>query len=347
MKQDEPTGCTIGLEFMPNPGRYPKIPNTIFVSIASYRDDECSDTINDIFNQASRPNDVYVGVVQQNKKKREDCFDRCLSCSQRKQAGNIRVKNFSHLQAKGPTFARYHCSTLWRGEEFYLQIDSHCKFEKGWDDTLLQQMRATNDPKAVVGAYPPTKEQMDTMRKSPHAIQMCNGAIDSEGMPTIAAEMRPVQPNAPPSPSFFMSAGLMCMPGTALHDVPFDPYLSYLFFGEEVLFSARLWTAGYNMYAPSKHFCTHHYTRKNKPKYWQDHRRSEHCRKHALRRAKYLLGLMAREEVHPDYTRILEGYGMGTARPLASFWALAGIKTAPDTGQLAIKNKVCSGDDKK
>ena len=43
------------------------IPNTIFVSVASFRDDECKDTIADMYAKAKDPNNVYVGVCQQNK----------------------------------------------------------------------------------------------------------------------------------------------------------------------------------------------------------------------------------------------------------------------------------------
>jgi hypothetical protein len=44
------------------------------------------------------------------------------------------------------------------------------------------------------------------------------------------------------------------MPAQALLDVPFDPHLNFLFFGEELLHSVRLWTAGYNIYAPVQSF---------------------------------------------------------------------------------------------
>ena len=42
-----------------------------------------------------------------------------------------------YKKAKGPTYARYWCSTLWEGEEFFLQIDSHTHFIKGWDTELI------------------------------------------------------------------------------------------------------------------------------------------------------------------------------------------------------------------
>ncbi len=304
-----------------------KIPGTIFVSVASYRDDECKDTVYEMFAKAKDPDNLYVGVCQQNKENEEDCFDKCPECSQRKQSGHIRVANFDFMDARGPTFARYQCSKLWRGEELYFQIDSHIKFEQDWDDTLRKQWSATGDPKAVIGAYPPTKQQMKDMKQNGFStmITMCPGKFDANGLPTITAKVVNTKGRQKPLPIAFQPAGMMCFPGQALNQVPYDPYLSYLFFGEEVLFSARLWTAGYNLYSPAKNFCVHHYGRKNKPKYWQDHKESEPCRKKAVQRVKYLLGIIKPSQVHPDYFLKIKDYGMGKKRSLADYFKYAGI----------------------
>lgn len=308
-------------------GFYDKIPDTIFVSVASYRDDECKDTVYDMFAKAKKPELLFVGVCQQNKEGEEDCFDRCSECARRKASGNIRVLNFPHLEARGPTFARYHCSRLWRGEEYFLQIDSHTRFEEGWDETLKEQMRSTNDPKAVVGAYPPTQEQMDEMKKNGFTtmITMCPGPFDSSGLSTITAQVVSTNGRKTPLPTAYVPAGLMCMPGAALYDVPYDPYLAYLFFGEELLYSARLYTNGYNLYAPVKHFCVHHYGREDKPKYWQDHKDSEPCKKKALQRVKYILGFIRESQVHPDYFLDIEKYGLGSKRSIAEYFKIAKI----------------------
>ena len=41
--------------------------DTIFVSIASYRDSQCSDTILDLYSKADNPELVFVGICEQNK----------------------------------------------------------------------------------------------------------------------------------------------------------------------------------------------------------------------------------------------------------------------------------------
>ena len=311
-------------------GEYLDKPGTIFVSVASYRDDECTDTVSALFDMADNPEDIFVGVVQQNSKDAtEDCFDRCPSCAKRKRSGNIRVTNFSHLEAKGPTFARYHASKLWRGEEFYLQIDSHIKFEQGWDTTMIEQIRDTNDPDAVLGHYPPSEKQIHDMRETgfKEFVTMTTTSTPGvDGLPEIKGEVKQVGNRSTPDPVYVMGANLICFPGRVLYDMSFDPYLSYLFFGEELLFSARLWTHGYNMYAPLKAFASHHYGRDDKPKYSTDHKEAEQCRKQAVQRVKYMFGLAEAQHVHPDYLIEVEKYGMGKKRKLSDYLSLIGKK---------------------
>ena len=39
--------------------------------------------------------------------------------------------------------------------------------------------------------------------------------------------------------------------------------------GEEIIMSARLWTAGYDIFAPSQAVVGHMYHRKHQPKFWE------------------------------------------------------------------------------
>ncbi len=321
-------------------GGFATIPGTIFVSVASYRDIECRDTVFDMFAKAKFPDSVYVGVVQQNKEQKEDCFDRCPDCSKRKQSGHIRVTNFSYMQAKGPTFARHYASRLWQGEEYYLQIDSHLKFEQDWDATLLEQMRMAG-PKAVLGGYSPTAEQLKQSRENGYneTIVSCSNGLDAESMPNIGSAVVSVKPGHAPIKVMEMAAGLMCFPGVALREVPYDPLLSYLFFMEEVLFSARMWTHGYDLYAIGKMICSHNYGREGAPRYNTDHIEAEGCRVLALRRAQYILGLVPLSSVHPDHMIDIDKYGLGKQRSIDEYWEKSGfhMKTGTTTKVCEVK----------
>lgn len=302
----------------------PVRPGTIFVSVPSYRDDECKDTVWDMYDKADRPEAIFAGVVQQNKYEEEDCFDKCPDCKRRKDSGHIRVKNYDFSEARGPCFARYQASKLWSGEEYFMEIDSHTRFVRGWDSILMEQLRACGDPKAIIAGYPPTAGQLadiqkDNFRSFP---MMCNVKFNEDGLPQVTAQIVPAPADGRPVPIAFAGANLMVMPHQALFDAPFDPHLSFLFFGEELLHSARLWTAGYNFYAPVKVFASHHYGRNGKPKFWDDLKQFAGCRKKAVSRVKAILGMLPEDKVDPAFRADLQRYGLGAARPIEDYWTL-------------------------
>ena len=121
--------------------------DSIFVSVASFRDVECSRTLADMFAKASRPKRVFAGVCEQNKLAEEACVAPEFR-------GQLRHITLPHTQAKGPTYARYLCSTLYRHETYFMQIDSHTKFEPGWDDKLVAMLARCPSDKAILTHYP-------------------------------------------------------------------------------------------------------------------------------------------------------------------------------------------------
>ena len=66
------------------------------------------------------------------------------------------------------------------------------------------------------------------------------------------------------------SGCMLFMRGHVVKRVPFDPELDWVFDGEEFLYSARLYTHGYDFYRPTKNVVYHFFGRKNCPKFWND-----------------------------------------------------------------------------
>ncbi len=307
---------------------WPIRPGHIFVSVASYRDEACKATINDMFDNATSPHLLRVGVVQQNNKTApgESCFQKCAKCVARIAAGQIVVKDFDYLEAKGPAYARWAASSLFSGEEFYLQVDSHTKFEKGWDAELVSQWRGLHDPRAVIGQYPPTAEQMAAFRKKGYGtIWNCKVNFTAEDfIPVQAAQVLDKKIDHP-VPQKYVGAGFLFMPAAAVLEVPFDPYLTFLFFAEEFLYSARLWTAGFNFYAPVRPVATHDYSANpDRPRFWDDSLLVRACKPKSMTRAEFLLGIRTWDQVHAEF-RVGQAYGMGTARTLAEYYQFAGV----------------------
>jgi hypothetical protein len=57
----------------------------------------------------------------------------------------------------------------------------------------------------------------------------------------------------------FVGAGFFIAIADFLVDVPFDPFLPWMFMGEEIALSIRAWTHGWNIYAPRKNLIGHQY----------------------------------------------------------------------------------------
>jgi [Skp1-protein]-hydroxyproline N-acetylglucosaminyltransferase len=307
--------------------KYPNYPirhNTIFVSVASYRDEECSLTLDNLFNNAEFPERIFVGICEQNK---EGILNElCINNRVLKYKNNIRITKIDYKQAKGPTYARYYCSKLWRGEQYYLQIDSHVFFEKNWDTDLIHMINQikTNPNESilpVLSVYPPTKEQMQ-LKGFP---EMDSGKLNTDNILSFLCGWSepsdiPKRSNKP-----WAGAGFMFLESHFLYSVPFDPNLSHLFQGEEVLFSARLFTSGYDFYTPNKKICYHHYNRTKATLYHKDIKNSSDCRSKAEKRILFLLGLLPKQSVTDDFLRNVNYYGIGKFRTISDFWKVSGI----------------------
>ena len=144
----------------------PKIkPDTIFVSIAAYRDPVATATIKSIFENAAKPENVFLGICQQNKDDEDE--DAQIGNESNPNIKTIRLKNY---EAKGPTWARYLCATLWNGENYFMQIDSHTKFVKDWDTKCIKMIKDIQDSgkskKPILSHYPREISDHDNYKDS-------------------------------------------------------------------------------------------------------------------------------------------------------------------------------------
>ena len=59
-----------------------------------------------------------------------DCW--CMQASRQRAAAQVRLARIPLLESKGPCYARYVGAQLYRGETFYLQLDSHMTMVPRW-----------------------------------------------------------------------------------------------------------------------------------------------------------------------------------------------------------------------
>jgi hypothetical protein len=295
----------------------------IFVSIASYRDKECSTTVNSIYQNAKFPNRVFCGICEQNKEKEEACIGNNFSYKQ-----NIRTIRKNYNDAKGPTYARYLCATLYQGEEYFLQVDSHTLFVQNWDEECIQmihQLESTKENKKVIlSHYPPAFESYQQKPSNKYVTHMVDCFFNSDGILTFhGAKWKP--PLAEPRRNAFLAGGFIFCRGNWLNDVPFDPHLDFLFTGEEILLSVRTYTSGYDVYTPNKNIVFHLYTRKNEPKFWTDNH--TYNNNEVKEKVKIITGLDGdiTKLTNSKIIQSIKKYNIGKERTLKDFYDFIGV----------------------
>ena len=132
---------------------------TIFIEIASVDDEELVYTVNSIFNNASFPERVFVGISFTGK-----YFKRF------KELKNIakKYKNVRHVSSRqkrnniktlGVGVGRFRAYQLYEQEDYFLQVDSHSHFSKNWDRIIIElfeeAVKEVGDDKIVLTCIPP------------------------------------------------------------------------------------------------------------------------------------------------------------------------------------------------
>eukprot|EP00929_Paragymnodinium_shiwhaense_P075289 TRINITY_DN38482_c0_g1_i2.p1 TRINITY_DN38482_c0_g1~~TRINITY_DN38482_c0_g1_i2.p1 ORF type:complete len:685 (+),score=81.31 TRINITY_DN38482_c0_g1_i2:83-2056(+) len=309
---------------------------SIFVSIASYRDSQCQYTIRDLFEKARFPERVVVGVCFQVSSEDEDNFLVDLS----RWSDQIRTYFMCHTKAKGPCYARSLIETqVYRDEDFYLQIDSHMRFVQDWDVKSLAQLAACQSPRAVLTSYVSSYTLPNTYQpgapdcaclSSTSAISVLCADRFGDGQrddPFLRIKTRVCREELGKSPPKAMvwTARFAFSRGCLVREVPYDPLLEYLFFGEEIAMSARIWTAGWDMFNPTEVLAYHLASRAHRPWFREVQTSPEQVAQetNAKHRVCGLLGhLWPQDRGHEAPAA---PYGLGSARSLRDYEAFAGI----------------------
>jgi len=248
---------------------------SIFVSIASYRDSEICPTLDSLFANAKHPDRVFVGAVLQN----DGTYDRDNVRLTQKYANhsNVRCLELAAKHALGPCYARSLAQSLHRGETYFLQIDSHMRFRRNWDDYLIglwQQTSQENggashhDGKVVLTAYPAGYELPNKIPNEERGILLVPWKFDENGMLRQRGRLLKTEDSTEHPlaiPCHLYAAGFNFGPASMIRDVPYDPKLDFLFFGEELSMAVRLYTHGYDLYAPPVSVLYHLWSRAHRP----------------------------------------------------------------------------------
>eukprot|EP00960_Hanusia_phi_P054189 762564-Hanusia_phi.AAC.3 len=251
-------------------------------------------TVQDLYRKAKLPNRVHVGLISQVDFEEDgECFlhedDLPDGCSK-----NVRETRIHWKEARGPCWARFLAQKLWAGEKYVLQIDSHMRFVQGWDEYLIAQLKACPSSKPVLSTYPPGYDREHPVPQESPSTLLCASHFGEEGMLRVAGKMLRQRP-ATPLASLFWAAGFSFSTSELLQEVPYDASLKFLFFGEELTMLARMWTRGFDVFAPCQPVVFHCWDRSYRSSF-KEVPDPFALRSRSLQRALAILGMEQGEE---------------------------------------------------
>ncbi len=313
---------------------------TIFVSIASYLDPMLFFTLTDAVAKARHPERLSFAVVDQSAE------DQRAAIGALPFARQVRYVHLHPQDTLGVCWARATAFSLYDGEDFILQIDSHMLFEEAWDEKLLAQHARLKErsPKPIVSTYPYRFDFVDGVPQP----------MKNEGRTALVLRPHPEKNPTPddavlrfmarhlftdePVLGCHVSAGFLFAAGSFVEEVPYDPYL--YFHGEEQSLAVRAFTRGWDIFHPLLIPVYHLY--KSEGTAYQTHHWHGETEARRAFRSSYLL-----ERARQRLNRLLMGdglpgaYGLGSVRTLAQYSELSGIDYANQKISDPFGGKLC------
>lgn len=290
----------------------------IFISIASYRDPELIPTIKDMIAKAQKPDRLNFGIVYQGTNKERPDFSFIPSYS---------LISIHPKDVRGVGYARSEAMKLYRGEEYYFQIDSHMRFVQDWDKKIIDQYALAKQQtrnKVILSCYPqpysidgnqtfihtktvgdwlvyPTKQKL-IIRKDG---QWGSERVEFDNPESLLPEI-----------STTVQGAFIFAEGSMVSELPYDPDIS--FFGEEVCFAARAWTRGWDIYSPKIVLAYHFYHRGGYKRVWHD--------TNALSESWASLQNKSRDKQKRVLCGLEEGqFGLGSHRSISEYESMVGF----------------------
>ena len=234
---------------------------TIFVSVASFCDPLLVFTIRSALENARYPGRVSFGVVEQD--------SRSVEAELPSGAGRAAWLHVDPAHSRGACWARSLAMSLYAGEDYFFQIDSHTCFDPGWDSTLIETLEAisvrSGNPRTILSTRPfafsfGPDGGLITKRFTPYTLKLV----------PVDPVLKPAEPvmffttensgSMDDLPGFHISAANLFTRGAFVEEIPYDPFL--YFHGEEQDVSIRAFTRGWDIRHPNKVPLYHLYKRR-------------------------------------------------------------------------------------
>jgi hypothetical protein len=295
---------------------------TIMLHLPGYRDPELVPTIKDALANAKYPERVHFGICRQYHP--DDTFD---NVDEFRNDPRFKIKDVLYTEAQGLPWARAIINEeLLTDEDYILQLDSHHRFAKDWDETLIRMhnQREKQGYKPILAAYLPLYTPFnDPAGRTMEPWQQHFVCFYPHGTIFIRPGLLTGwQDMTEPPMSRFLSGHFCFARNEWAKEIKHDPDI--YFSGEEINLTVRSYTHGYDMFHPHELVVWHSTMREERDGIlkWDDDAKQgvDWWNKQEKARAK-IRQLFRVEDNGFDLT----GYDLGTVRTLAEYEAYAGV----------------------
>jgi hypothetical protein len=242
---------------------------TIFINIPSYHDPEIWQTIDNFYSNAKHPERIFFGVTNQT-----NAIDLHTEVLKRYPQVNMDIVKPGSIVGCQP--ARLNSHKFYKNEDYYLNMDSHMRSIKNWDQEIIDDFESLQGSrgKSVITAYAPGYDKdssgddiildidFSTM------FYMSESNVDNfkkNGIPQFCAYNHHYGVEIP---SPYISGHFFFTSREAILAAPFVKEV--MFTEEEIFMAVRFFTAGYNIFTPKKAYVYHRYGRGGRRLFWED-----------------------------------------------------------------------------
>jgi hypothetical protein len=179
-------------------------------------------------------------------------------------------------EARGAGYARKIAMDLYKGEDYFLQVDSHMRAGENWDSEMIgmyfTSCTMAKTEKVILSQFPaPYEVHTDGKIFYPKNHEELWdrpswSKVHNRDFGAWSAERQEIEDLSSPQPTHTLLAGYIFTTGKFVKDLPYDERISFM--GEELCLAIRAYTRGWELYAPNEMLVWHFYKRKRSPKIW-------------------------------------------------------------------------------
>ena len=280
---------------------------SIFISICSFCDTELIPTIENLINNAKHPEKLIFGICLQDKQENLNNF-------KYEKDPRFKIKKVLPEDSKGCCWSRSEIQKFYKDEKYYMQLDSHHRFIKNWDELCIKCLEMCPSKKPILSTYLNMYEPGKPIIINKPYKMTCEKFYDNHKIIFVPQTIR--ENYSRPQLWYLMSGHFIFTYGNFVQEVPYD-YQIY-FDGEEDLLSLRAWTNGWDIYYPHTYIGAHYYIRKNAPRHSDFNREWYKLNDISIEKMKKIYGVISNNENFGIY-------GLGKKRTLEQYEEFTGI----------------------